>query len=83
MAGSHPVVHDIDGSCARDSDGTGVWVLPREAECMDEIALVRYAGGDRLYLAHPSALRDSGRPDTLLRDIHAASIPLDQARKEL
>jgi hypothetical protein len=82
-AGSHPVVYDIDGSCARDSDGTVVWVLSSDAKCMDETALVRYAGGERLYLVHPSALRDSGRPDVLLRDIHAAPFPLDQARKEL
>lgn len=82
-AGSHPVVHDVDGSCARDSNGTVVWVLPRGAEHMDEVALLRYLGGDRLYLVHPSALRDPGRPDQLLRDIHAASFPLDQARREL
>ncbi|WP_181785235.1 protein DpdF [Streptomyces phytophilus] len=82
-AGPHPVIYDGDGSCARDHDGTVVWVLKRDAEHMDETALVRYSGGDRLYLFHPSALKDYDRPHMFLQDIHAASIPLNQARKVL
>ncbi|MFF2818992.1 protein DpdF [Kitasatospora cineracea] len=82
-AGAHPVIHDVDGSCARESGATVVWVLPLDADRMDEAALLRYEGHDRLYLLHPSSLRDPGRPNMLLREIHPASIPLDQARKEL
>ncbi|OKI26124.1 protein DpdF [Streptomyces sp. CB03911] len=82
-AGAHPVIHDADESCARETAATVAWVLPPDADRMDGTALLRYEGHDRLYLLHPSSLRDPGRPDMLLRDIHPAAIPLDQARKEL
>lgn len=82
-AGTHPVIHDVDGSCARETGATVAWVLPLDADCMDKTALLRYEGRDRLYLLHPSSLRDPGRPDMLLREIHPAAIPLNQARKEL
>ncbi|MFB7474209.1 protein DpdF [Kitasatospora sp. NPDC056184] len=81
--GSRPVIHDADGSSARDSGSTVAWVLSPDADAMDETALLRYEGGDRLYLLHPSSLRDPGRPDMLLRDMHAAAVPLAQARKAL
>ncbi|MFJ5884345.1 protein DpdF [Kitasatospora cineracea] len=82
-AGAHPVIHDTDGSCARETAATVAWVLPPDADCMDETALLRYEGLDRLYLLHPISLRDPGRPNMLLHVMNSAAIPLDQARKEL